>query len=143
MAIRKATAQWEGGLKAGRGTFGSESGLIKGPYDFGTRFGDAKGTNPEELVGAAHAACFSMALGGALESAGHPATRITTEAAVSINPDPAGGFRISGIVLTVRASVPGIADAVFQEKVAATKTGCPISKALAAVPIEVKATLEA
>lgn len=143
MAIRKASAQWEGGLKGGKGTFGSESGIIQGAYDFGSRFGDAKGTNPEELIGAAHAACFSMALSGALEAAGHAPTKVATDAAVTVDKDPAGGFRIHAIKLTVRAAVPGISDAVFQEKVAATKTGCPISKALAAVPsIEVEATLE-
>ena len=142
MRIRKASAQWEGGLKGGKGSFAGESGVIQGAYDFGSRFGEAKGTNPEELIGAAHAACFSMALSGALEAAGHAPTKVATGADVSVDKDPAGGFKITGITLTVRATVPGIDDAVFQEKVAATKTGCPISKALAAVPIEVVATLE-
>lgn len=142
MRIRKASAQWEGGLKGGKGSFKGESGVIQGAYDFGSRFGEAKGTNPEELIGAAHAACFSMALSGALEAAGHAPTKVATGADVNVDKDPAGGFKITGITLTVRATVPGIDDAVFQEKVAATKTGCPISKALAAVPIEVVATLE-
>jgi osmotically inducible protein OsmC len=143
MAIRKASAQWEGGLKGGKGSFKGESGLVQGPYDFGSRFGEAKGTNPEELIGAAHAACFSMALSGQLEAAGHPPTSIATNADVNVDKDPAGGFKILSIKLTVRAKVPGVSDQVFQEKVQATKTGCPISKALAAVPsIEVDAKLE-
>jgi lipoyl-dependent peroxiredoxin len=142
MAIRKASAQWEGGLKSGRGTFNGASGLIQGPYDFGTRFGEAKGTNPEELVGAAHAACFSMALSAQLENAGHPPTRVSTTAEVTVDKDPAGGFKIHQIKLITRAAAPGISADVFQEKVQATKTGCPISKALAAVPIEVEASLE-
>lgn len=142
MAIRKASAQWEGGLKGGKGSFKGESGIVEGPYDFGSRFGEAKGTNPEELIGAAHAACFSMALSGSLEAGGNPPTKVATDASVTVDKDPAGGFKITGIKLTVRATVPGISDAVFQEKVAATKIGCPISKALAAVPIEVIATLE-
>ena len=142
MLIRKASAQWEGGLKGGKGSFKGESGTVQGAFDFGNRFGTTKGTNPEELIGAAHAACFSMALSGALEAAGHVPTKVATDAAVTADKDPAGGFMVTGITLTVRATVPGISDAVFQEKVAATKTGCPISKALAAVPVEVVATLE-
>ena len=140
MAIRNATAQWEGKLRDGKGSFAGESGMLSGAFDFGTRFGVTKGTNPEEMVGAAHAACFSMALSAGLERAGFPSTKIETAAKVTI--DKVGdGFRITNIALTTRASVPGIDAAAFAAAAEATKTGCIISAALASVPITLDAAL--
>jgi len=134
MAIRKADALWEGDLKGGKGTMKTGTGGLQAPFTFDTRFGDSAGTNPEELLGAAHAGCFSMALSAGLGRAGHPPTRIETSAKVHIEKTDAG-FRVVRIDLDTRATVPGIADAAFQEIAAATKTGCPISAALAAVPV--------
>jgi osmotically inducible protein OsmC len=140
MAIRNATAQWEGKLRDGKGTFAGESGLLSGAFDFGTRFGTTKGTNPEEMVGAAHAACFSMALSAGLEGAGFPPSKIDTAAKVTI--DKVGdAFRITNITLTTRAKVAGIDAATFAKVAEATKTGCPISAALASVPITLDAAL--
>jgi osmotically inducible protein OsmC len=141
MPTRNASAVWEGGLQGGNGRFEGESGAISGSYSFGSRFGDAGGTNPEELLAAAEAACFSMALAVGLEQAGHTATRVETKAACSIN-KVAEGFKIETMKLNVRAVVPGIDDAQFQQIAAATKTGCPVSKALAGVEITLDATLE-
>ena len=140
MAIRNATAQWEGKLRDGKGSFAGESGMLSGNFDFGTRFGVTKGTNPEEMVGAAHAACFSMALSAGLEGAGFPATKVETAAKVTI--DKVGdAFRITNIALTTRATVAGIDAAAFAKVAEATKTGCPISAALASVPISLDAAL--
>jgi osmotically inducible protein OsmC len=140
MPTRNASATWEGGLKAGKGSFKGDSGAISAPYSFGTRFGDTPGTNPEELLGAAHAACFSMALAAGLEKSGKPASKIDTKAAVTI--DKVGdGFTITNIKLTCRAAVPGIDAAAFHQISEATKTGCPVSKALSAVKIELDAKL--
>ena len=140
MALRNAKATWQGKLRDGKGSFAGESGLLTGNYDFGTRFGETKGTNPEEMVGAAHAACFSMALSGGLERAGFPPTRIDTAAQVTIEKVEAG-FRITNITLTCRATVAGIDAAAFATVAEATKTGCPISAALASVPITLDAAL--
>ena len=141
MPARTADARWEGTLQDGAGTMRLGGGAYEGPYSFASRFEDGKGTNPEELVAAAHAGCFSMALSGALGRAGFTPTAVETSAAVHLEKQEAG-FRIGRIVLTVRATVPGIDDAKFQELAEATKTGCPISAALAAVPqIEVDAQL--
>ncbi len=141
MPIRKASARWEGGLKGGKGTFEGESGRLEGGYDFGSRFADAGGTNPEELLGAAHAACFSMALAAGLEKNGTPATSVSTRAGVTIQ-QVEGGFGITSIALTSEATVAGIDDAKFQEIARATKEGCPVSKALDAVDITLTATLQ-
>lgn len=141
MATRNASAAWEGGLRGGKGRFDGESGVIGGSYDFGSRFGDAGGTNPEELLAAAEAACFSMALAAGLEGAGHAPTRVETKAACTVE-KVADGFQITTMKLKVRAVVPGIDDAAFQQIAAATKVGCPVSKALAAVDIQLEATLE-
>ena len=134
MAIRKAKAVWEGKLRDGKGTFAGGSGKFSGTYDFGSRFGESAGTNPEELVGAAHAGCFSMALAGGLERAGFPPTHIETSADVTVEKLEVG-FRITSIVLTCRAQVAGIDAATFATVAEATKTGCPVSAALAAVPV--------
>ena len=140
MATRNAKAQWEGKLRDGKGSFSGESGMLAGAYDFGTRFGVTKGTNPEEMVGAAHAACFSMALSSALEKAGFPATKVATSAQVTI--DKVGeSFRFIGIALTTRAQVPGVDAATFAKLAEGTKTGCIISAALSAVPMTLDAAL--
>lgn len=141
MPTRNASASWEGDLQGGTGRFDGESGVIGGNYSFGSRFGDAGGTNPEELLAAAEAACFSMALAVGLEQAGHTATRVETKAACTID-KVAEGFKITTMRLRVTAQVPGIDDAKFQEIAAATKTGCPVSKALAGVDIQLEATLQ-
>ena len=142
MPTRNASATWEGKLKDGKGQFRGESGVINGNYSFGTRFGDAKGTNPEELLAAAEAACFSMALSGGLEQAGTPAQRVETRAACSVEPQAGGGFKITTMKLDVRASVAGIDQAKFQEIAEKTKKTCPVSVALAGVQIEMTARLE-
>jgi len=136
-----ATATWEGGLRDGKGQFAGKSGLIQGSYSFPTRFEGAKGTNPEELIAAAHASCLSMALSGALEAAGTPATRITTTASATI--DKVGnGFEITRIRLEVHGEVPGIDQAAFAKAAEAAKEGCPVSQALKGnVPFEFDARL--
>jgi osmotically inducible protein OsmC len=127
---RTAQAQWQGTGKEGKGTLTSESGVLAGtPYGFNTRFGGDKGTNPEELIAAAHAGCFSMALAFALTQAGFTPTRIATSAAVTIEPE-GGGFKISRSALTLEASVPDIAREEFQKIAEGAKTGCPVSKVL-------------
>jgi osmotically inducible protein OsmC len=129
MPTRKATAVWEGGLKGGNGSFRGESGAIDATYSYGTRFENVKGSNPEELLAAAEAACFSMALGLGLESAGTPPTRVETSAACTIDQVP-GGFKITKMQLTVRATVPGSTPDAFRKIAEATKDGCPVSGAL-------------
>lgn len=141
MPTRKASATWEGGLQEGKGSFKGESGVISGAYSFGSRFGEQGGTNPEELLAAAEAACFSMALAVGLEQNGTPATRVHTDAACTVE-KVEEGFKITTMRLRVTASVPGVDDAKFQSIAAATKTGCPVSKALAGVDITLEATLE-
>ena len=141
MPTRNASATWEGGLQKGKGSFKGESGMIAGSYSAGTRFGEEKGTNPEELLAAAEAACFSMALSLGLEKNGTPPTRIETVAACTI--EKAGeGFSITKMKLDVRAQVPNIDQAKFREIAEATKKGCPVSRALAGIPsIELDAKL--
>lgn len=140
MAIRLATARWNGTLKEGNGTFTVQSGAVEAGYTWATRFGDEHGTNPEELVGAALAACYSMALSSNLGKAGHASERIDTTARVHFEPGDAG-FSIARIELTTAATVPGVTDEEFQQVAETTKQTCPISRALASVPIEVNATL--
>jgi osmotically inducible protein OsmC len=140
MPVRKAEATWNGGLKDGRGDVALGSGAFKGSYSFGTRFESAPGTNPEELIGAAHAACYSMALAAGLGKAGFSPKRVHTTASVSI--DKVGeGFKITKIVLQCEAEVPGIDDKTFAEHAQATKQGCPVSQALAATDIQLEAKL--
>lgn len=135
----KASAVWEGVLRTGKGRFEAGSGAFRGDYSFPTRFEGAKGTNPEELIAAAHAACLSMALAFGLELAKTPATRISTTAACTI--DKVGdGFRIVSMRLDVRGKVPGIDQAAFQKAAEAAKDGCPVSQALKG---NVKMALEA
>lgn len=142
MPTRVATAVWEGGLQTGTGSFSGQSGKIGGSYSFGTRFGTTPGTNPEELLAAAEAACYSMALSLGLERNGTPPQRVETKAACTI--DKAGdGFRITTIALTVKAKVPGIDPAAFRTIAEATREGCPVSAAFKGnVKIELNATLE-
>jgi osmotically inducible protein OsmC len=141
MPTRNASATWEGGLREGKGSFRGESGAIDASYSFGSRFGDSGGTNPEELLAAAEAACFSMALAVGLEQAGTPPTRVHTDAACTVE-KVEDGFKITTIKLRVRAQVPGIDDAAFQQAAEATKKGCPVSKALSGVDIQMEAVLE-
>jgi osmotically inducible protein OsmC len=139
---RKASAVWEGGLKGGRGEFNGESGAISGDYSFGSRFENAGGSNPEELLAAAEAACFSMALALGLEKKGTPAESVRTEAACTVE-KVGDGFSITRMQLNVSARVPGIDNDAFQQIAAATKDGCPVSKAIAGnVDIQMNATLE-
>jgi osmotically inducible protein OsmC len=137
---RKAEARWAGDLKAGRGTVKLGSGAFEGPYSFVSRFEDGPGTNPEELLGAAHAGCFSMALAHALATAGHPATSITTTATVHLTKG-ATGFSISGIDLVTRGVVPGVSAEVFLKMAEETKVNCIVSRALASVPMKLDAQL--
>ncbi|MEX2569727.1 MAG: OsmC family peroxiredoxin [Gemmatimonadota bacterium] len=141
MPTRKASATWEGGLKSGTGSFKGETGAVEGPYSAGSRFAQEKGSNPEELLAAAHAACFSMALSGQLEGAGHTPTRIRTDAACTVEKSDAG-YTITTMKLTTRASVAGIDAARFTEIAEGAKQGCPVSRALAGLQIELDAALE-
>jgi osmotically inducible protein OsmC len=142
MATSNANAVWEGGLKSGRGHFKAGSGLFEGDYSFPTRFEGAKGTNPEELIAAAHAACLSMALSAGLEKSGTPATRISTKASCTI--EKAGeGFKITRMRLEVRGKVPGVDQAAFSKAADDAKKGCPVSGALQGnVQLEMDAKLE-
>ena len=138
---RHATAHWEGDLKTGRGLLSTpQSGLMENTrYAFNSRFGDEKGTNPEELIAAAHAGCFTMALSARLTEAGHPPTRLDTRADIDLSME--NGPLLSQIRLKVSADVPGIDDAKFQAIAQDAKQNCPVSKALSAVPISLEATL--
>jgi lipoyl-dependent peroxiredoxin len=142
MPTSTAHAVWDGKLRDGRGNFRAESGAFQGDYSFATRFGGAKGTNPEELIAAAHAACLSMALSVALEQAGTPSTRISTTAHCTI--DKVGdGFKITKMRLEVRGQVPGLNQDQFRQAAEGAKNGCPVSNALKGnVEMELDATLE-
>jgi len=136
---RKGSAVWKGGLKSGKGTVSTASGVLNNTqYSFATRFENGSGTNPEELIAAAHAGCFSMAFSAALEKAGFEAERVATEAAVSLEKVDAG-FAITAVHLTMTGKIKGsITDAQFQEIANGAKAGCPVSKVLNA-----KITLDA
>lgn len=143
MIEKSASVHWQGPGKTGQGQISTETGALKSyPYGFGSRFGDdRKGSNPEEIVGAAHAACFTMAFAFACEKAGINTETIDTKAAVRLVKD-GDGFKIDRIALTLDAKVPGIDEATFQQIAEGAKAGCPLSKALAGVPeITLKATL--
>jgi osmotically inducible protein OsmC len=127
MPTRKASAAWEGGLKDGKGTFKGDSGAINGRYSFGSRFEEGTGSNPEELLAAAHAACFSMAFSAQLEGNGTPPTRVETNAACTVEKAGAG-FKITTMKLTTRATVPNIDPAKFQQLANAAVEGCPVSQ---------------
>jgi len=142
---RKATAVWQGTLKEGKGTLDTQSGALKGlPYDFKARFEDESGragTNPEELLGAAHAGCFAMQLSAFLTENGTPPERLEATAAVSIGPAAGGGFAISRSALTLNAKVPGISQEDFAALAKKAKESCPLSKALGAIEVTLDAKL--
>ncbi len=139
---RSASAVWEGDLRSGKGTISTESGVLSdAQYSFKTRFEQGIGTNPEELIGAAHAGCFSMALSVELQKAGVIAERIETKANVTLE-QKVGAFAITAVHLTTRVKAPGASQADFDEATAAAKAGCPVSKLLRA-EITLDATLEA
>ena len=141
MPTSTASAVWEGGLRTGKGRFTAASGAFSGDYSFPTRFEGAKGTNPEELIASAHAACLSMALSAGLEAAKTPPTRISTTASCTIE-KVGDGFRLTHMRLEVRGQVPGIDDAAFKAAAEKAKEGCPISQALKGnVPMELDARL--
>jgi osmotically inducible protein OsmC len=138
MPIRTASARWEGNLREGKGTM--KFGSFEGPYSFPSRFESGPGTNPEELIGAAHAGCFSMALSGELTKAGFTPRRIQTTAKVYIEPVE-GGFGITRIELSTEAEIPGIDQARFLMHAENAKRGCPVSKALTGTKISLEARL--
>lgn len=140
MPIRTGQAVWKGTLKEGAGTLRTQSGAYEGPYNFVSRFESGPQTNPEELVAAAHAACYSMALSAGLEKAGFKATRIATKASLHLEKGDSG-FSIPQIDLDVEADVPGVDEKKFAEISEATKSGCPISKLVTGARISLKARL--
>jgi osmotically inducible protein OsmC len=137
MTTRKSTAEWKGTLKEGAGTMSLGSGSYTGPFTFASRFESGKGTNPEELIGAAHAGCYSMFLSALLTKAGFTPARIHTTATVHLGEGPT----INLIELDTEAQVPNLTDAAFQEHALAAKQGCPVSKALAGPEIRLRAKL--
>src|SRR5882762_2526715 len=141
MAKRISDAEWRGDLKDGAGTLRLSSGAFEGRYSYNARFADGPGTNPEELIAAAHAACFSMALSAALSQKGHVPTSIHTKATIQFGP-VTGGFAISRIELETEGRIPGIDAATFEQVAQAAKAGCPVSKALAAVEVSLVAKLQ-
>ena len=140
MPLRTAEAVWQGKLPEGKGNMKLGSGAYEGEYSFASRFQESRGTNPEELIGAAHAGCFSMALSHMLGQAGYNPERIHTAAKVHL--DKVGdGFKITTIELETEAKVPGIDEKTFLEKAEAAKQGCPVSQALAGTEITLQAKL--
>jgi osmotically inducible protein OsmC len=137
MTVRSASAEWKGTLKQGAGTMTLGSGSYTGPFTFASRFESGRGTNPEELIGAAHAGCHSMFLSALLTEAGFPPTRIATTATVHLGEGP----KITLIELSTEAAVPGMAAAAFAKHADDAKKGCPVSQALAGTRIELKARL--
>ena len=141
MSQNHANASWEGNLKSGQGKIKTERGSLNTPFTFSSRFEGAPGVGPEDLVAAAIAGCFSMALSNELDGRGTTATRVDTRASVTLAPDPAGGFHISRIDLVVRAEVPDIQEDAFQNAAEATRIGCPIAKLYAGTTINLDAQL--
>lgn len=140
MSVSTAKARWEGSLKEGKGNMALGSGAFDGPFSFATRFEGAQGANPEELIGAAEAGCFSMALSAELGKAGYTPDSIETSAEVSLDAE-GDGFAIKKISLICQAKVPGVDNDAFQKIAGATKEGCPVSKALQGPEISLEATL--
>jgi lipoyl-dependent peroxiredoxin len=140
MAVRTASAKWSGNLSSGAGTMALGSGAFEGQFSFRSRFEDGPGTNPEELIGAAHAGCFTMQLSHNLAEGGNPPDSVETSAKVHFGPTDAGPT-IQRIELTTRGKVPGVDDAAFKEAAEAAKSGCAVSRALAGVEIELDAAL--
>jgi lipoyl-dependent peroxiredoxin len=140
MPVRTAEAEWKGDLREGQGRVKLGSGAFEGPYSFRSRMEDGPGTNPEELIGAAHAGCFSMALSAGLGRAGFTPTRVATTAKVHLE-KVGEGFKITRIELDNESSVPGLDEAAFQEAARKAKEGCPVSQALGGVEITLNARL--
>jgi lipoyl-dependent peroxiredoxin len=140
MATRTGSAVWEGTLREGKGTVKLGSGAFEGPYSFVSRFENGAGTNPEELIGAAHAGCFSMALSAGLTKAGFSPKRISTTAKVNLE-NVGGGFKITSIDLETEAEIPGIEEQAFLEQAETAKKNCPVSQALAGTDIKLHAKL--
>ena len=140
MKTREGSAHWSGSLKDGKGTVRSSSGALDADLSFGSRFEEGSGTNPEELIAAAHAGCFSMALSKMLADAGHPPDTIHTRAMVSLEKTD-DGFSITTSHLHTRGNVPGISEDEFQKLAAEAKKGCPVSRALGAIEITLQAEL--
>ena len=140
MPVRSASAVWNGTLIDGKGTMKMASGAYEGAYSFGSRFQEETGTNPEELIAAAHAGCFSMALSAGLGKSGHSPTRVATSARAHLE-KVGEGFAITRIELTTEAEVPGLDEETFKQHAAGAKQNCPVSKALAGVEISLQATL--
>jgi osmotically inducible protein OsmC len=140
MPVRTADAEWEGTLKDGKGKMRFGSGAFEGQYSFSSRFEEGEGTNPEELIAAAHSGCFSMKFAGNLGNAGFPPNRVATTAQVHLDKGDAG-FSITRIELKTQAEVPGIDEATFQEQAEAAKRDCPVSRLLTGAEITVEATL--
>lgn len=140
MPKRDGNAVWNGGLKDGNGTIKVGDSLFEGQYSFSSRFEEGEGTNPEELIAAAHAGCYSMAFSAELEAAGFTPNSVSTKASVWLE-KVGDGFSITRILLSTEGDVPGIDDAKFQEVATAAKEGCPVSRALSAVDISLEATL--
>lgn len=142
MRTSTATSVWKGSLADGEGTFRAESGAFEAEYAFATRFRDAAGTNPEELLAAAHASCFNMALAHQLAESGHPPDLLETRAACTLEPSDAG-FSVTGMRLTVRGRVHAVDQEAFRKAAEQAKDGCPISRVLEGnVPVELDASLE-
>jgi lipoyl-dependent peroxiredoxin len=142
MAVRRASAEWRGDLPGGSGSLKTDSGTVEGAYSFASRFQEGTGTNPEELIAAAHAGCFSMAFANGLAGAGFTATSVRTRAAVHLEKGETG-FSITRIELHTEAEVPGIDEETFQAQARAAKAGCPISRLLTGAEIVLQATLVA
>ena len=140
MPTRRAHARWDGTIKAGKGEVDFGNGAFKGAYSFASRFEDGRGTNPEELLGAAHASCFAMALSLTLSQSGLSPESVDVSAHVSVMPHD-GGFKITKSHLVCEAEVPGIDEATFMKQAHAAKAGCPVSRALAGTEITLEARL--
>jgi lipoyl-dependent peroxiredoxin len=140
MPVRKANAVWNGSLKEGSGQVNTQSGAVNVKYSFGTRFEETPGTNPEELIAAAHAGCFSMALSAGLGKSGHKPERIATSASVTLE-KVGEAFGITRILLQTEGKVPGIDEKTFIEHAEKAKAGCPVSKALGGTEIKLEAKL--
>jgi osmotically inducible protein OsmC len=140
MIKRKSNAVWRGDLKSGKGDVALGSGAFEGQYSFTSRFEEGKGTNPEELIAAAHAGCFSMALSADLSGAGYTVDEVKTESVISMDKVD-GGFKIISSKLITKAKVSGISEAEFMKFAEGAKKNCPVSKALGAIELELDATL--
>ncbi len=141
MPTRTATAEWKGSLRDGSGSMKMESGSYEGPFSFQSRFKEGEGTNPEELIGSAHAGCYSMQLSGELGGRGITPESVQTEARVEVSKTE-GGFSITKIDLVTKVRAPGLDESTFQEAAEAAKVNCPVSRALQAVDISIDASLE-